>query len=112
LSSIFPSTGTLSDRVNLLERLEAAVGDERRSVSPVAAALPAMLVALGWVGTARSLAALLPPPDVPVTLDHLELLLPVIGYRTYRNGAAGSRSDTERQRTPPCAFGRRYGPRG
>ena len=59
-----------------LERLEAAVGDERRTASPVAAALPAMLVALGWIGTARSLAALLPPSDVPVTLDHLELLLP------------------------------------
>ncbi|WP_198026702.1 ABC transporter transmembrane domain-containing protein [Bradyrhizobium sp. ARR65] len=81
-----------------LERLEAAVGAERRSASPIAAALPAMLVALGWVGTARSVAALLPPPGVPVTLAHLELLLPAIGYRTRRLAAAGSRSDTARLR--------------
>jgi ATP-binding cassette subfamily C protein LapB len=86
-----------------MERLEAAVGAERRIASPVAAALPAMLVALGWVGTARSLAALLPPPDVPVTLDHLELLLPVVGYRTHRMGAAGSRSDTDRLRAGSLA---------
>ena len=93
---------TWSEKV-WLERLEAAVGAERRIASPVAAALPAMLVALGWVGTARSLAALLPPPDVPVTLDHLELLLPVIGYRTCRNGAAGSRSNTDRLRAGSLA---------
>jgi ABC-type bacteriocin/lantibiotic exporter with double-glycine peptidase domain len=62
-----------------------------------------MLVALGWVGTARSLAALLPPPDVPVTLDHVELLLPVIGYHTYRAPAAGSRSDTDRLRVGSLA---------
>jgi len=86
-----------------MERLGAAVGAERRIASPVAAALPAMLVALGWVGTARSLAALLPPPDVPVTLDHLELLLPVVGYRTHRMGAAGSRSDTDRLRAGSLA---------
>jgi ATP-binding cassette, subfamily C, bacterial LapB len=93
---------TWSEKV-WLERLEAAVGAERRIVSPVAAALPAMLVALGWIGTARSLAALLPPRDVPVTLDHLELLLPVIGYLAYRNGAAGSRSDTDRLRAGSLA---------
>jgi ATP-binding cassette, subfamily C, bacterial LapB len=86
-----------------LERLEAAIGAERRIASPVAAALPAMLVALGWIGTARSLAALLPPSDVPVTLDHLELLLPVIGYRTHRVLAAGSRSDTDRLRAGSLA---------
>jgi ATP-binding cassette, subfamily C, bacterial LapB len=93
---------TWSEKV-WLERLEAAVGDERRIASPVAAALPAMLVALGWVGTARSLAALLPPRDVPVTLDHLELLLPVIGYRTHRARAAGSRADTDRLRAGSLA---------
>jgi ABC-type bacteriocin/lantibiotic exporter with double-glycine peptidase domain len=81
-----------------LERLQAAVGPERRMSSPIAAALPAMLVALGWVGTARSLAALLPPSDVPVTLDHLERLLPAIGFRARRVDAAGTRSDTDRLR--------------
>ena len=86
-----------------LQRLEAAVGAERRSESPIAAALPAMLLALGWVGTARSLSALLPPPDVPVTLGDLELLLPVIGYRTHRAAAAGARSDTDRLRAGSLA---------
>jgi ABC-type bacteriocin/lantibiotic exporter with double-glycine peptidase domain len=82
-----------------LERLETAVGADRSLESPVAAALPAMLVALGWVGTARTLAALMPPPGVPVTLDHLELLLPALGYRTHRLAAAGRRSDTDRLRS-------------
>src|SRR5262249_18384828 len=86
-----------------LARLETAVGAERRIASPVAAVLPTMLVALGWVGTARSLAALLPPSDVPVTLDHLELLLPAIGYRTQRVRATGSRSDSDRLRAGSLA---------
>jgi ATP-binding cassette, subfamily C, bacterial LapB len=79
-----------------LERLEAAVGDDRRAASPVAAALPAMLVALGWLGTARSLAALLPAADTPMTLDHLELILPILGFRTRRVVATGVPSDTSR----------------
>ncbi len=79
-----------------LERLEAAVGDDRRAASPVAAALPAMLVALGWLGTARSLAALLPSADTPMTLNHLELILPVLGFRTRRVVATGGPSDTGR----------------
>jgi ATP-binding cassette, subfamily C, bacterial LapB len=86
-----------------LERLQAAVGADRCIASPVAAALPAMLVALGWVGTARGLAALLPPADVPVTLNHLELLLPVIGYHTHRATAVGSQSDTDRLRAGSLA---------
>ncbi|MDL2403814.1 ATP-binding cassette domain-containing protein [Rhizobium mayense] len=79
-----------------LERLEAAVGPERRAASPIAAVLPAMLVALGWLGTARSLAALLPPADAPMTLDHLELVLPNLGYRTHRIVAKGTPFDTSR----------------
>jgi ATP-binding cassette, subfamily C, bacterial LapB len=79
-----------------LERLEAAVGPDRRAASPVADALPAMLVALGWLGTARSLAALLPAADVPMTLDHLEQILPVIGFRTHRLPATGTPSDTNK----------------
>jgi ABC-type bacteriocin/lantibiotic exporter with double-glycine peptidase domain len=79
-----------------LERLEDAVGDDRCAASPVAAALPAMLVALGWLGTARNLAALLPSADIPVTLDHLELILPVLGFRTRRLVATGVPSDTSR----------------
>ncbi|WP_213742263.1 ATP-binding cassette domain-containing protein [Bradyrhizobium sp. dw_411] len=79
-----------------LERLEAAVGDDRRAASPVAAALPAMLVALGWLGTARSLAALLPSADTPMTLDHLELILPILGFRTRRVVATGVPTDTSR----------------
>lgn len=86
-----------------LERLEAAVGAERRIESPIAAAVPAMLVALGWVGTARTLAALMPPPGVPITLEHLEVLLPALGYRTRRVAAAGKRSDTERLRAGSVA---------
>lgn len=86
-----------------LERLEAAVGDERRAASPVAAALPAMLVALGWLGTARSLAALLPPPEVTLTLQHLELLLPAIGFRTCRTPATGTDADTQRLRAGSLA---------
>jgi ABC-type bacteriocin/lantibiotic exporter with double-glycine peptidase domain len=79
-----------------LERLEGAVGEDRRNASPIAAALPAMLVALGWLGTARSLAALLPAAETPMTLDHLELLLPTLGYRTRRITATGGTSDTNR----------------
>jgi ATP-binding cassette, subfamily C, bacterial LapB len=81
-----------------LERLEGAVGAERRAASPIAAALPDMLVALGWLGTVRSLAALLPPPEVPLTLRHIELLLPAIGFRTSRAPATGTAADTRRLR--------------
>lgn len=81
-----------------LERLQGAVGAERRAASPIAEALPTMLVALGWVGTARSLAALLPSPDLPMTLDHLELVLPTIGFRTDRLAATGTAADTNRLR--------------
>lgn len=77
-----------------LERLETAVGADRRSASPEAAALPAMLVALGWLGTARHLTALLPSADTPMTLQHLELLLPTLGYRARRLAATGSSHDT------------------
>jgi ABC-type bacteriocin/lantibiotic exporter with double-glycine peptidase domain len=87
-----------------LERLETAVGAERRAASPVAAALPAMLVALGWIGTARSLAALLPPPETPVTLEHLELIFPNLGFRTRRIVATGTPSDTAR--LPTGSLGR------
>lgn len=86
-----------------LGRLEAAVGADRRAASPVAAVLPAMLVALGWLGTARSLAALLPPTDMPMTLDHLELILPTLGYRTRRITATGASSDTNRLPTGSLA---------
>jgi ATP-binding cassette, subfamily C, bacterial LapB len=81
-----------------LERLEAAVGAERRAASPIAAALPAMLVALGWLGTARNLAALLPPPEVPLTLHDVECLLPDIGFRTCRMPATATAADTCRLR--------------
>ncbi|MCK9914332.1 ABC transporter transmembrane domain-containing protein [Microbacteriaceae bacterium K1510] len=77
------------------ERLEQAIGADRSMASPVAAALPSMLVALGWVGTARSLSALLPPAGRPVTLDYLETMLPTIGYRTRRRAVTGVRSDTD-----------------
>lgn len=77
-----------------LERLEAAIDGVRRANSPIAAALSTMLVALGWLGTARSLAALLPPPDVPMTLGHLESLLPAIGFRARRVPATGTATDT------------------
>lgn len=79
-----------------LERLEGAVGAQRRAASPIAAALPAMLVALGWLGTARSLAALLPSVETPLTLDHLELILPNLGFRTCRLAATGTAADTGR----------------
>jgi ABC-type bacteriocin/lantibiotic exporter with double-glycine peptidase domain len=86
-----------------LERLEDAVGADRRAMSPVAAVLPEMLVALGWLGTARSLAALLPPADTPMTLDHLELILPLLGFRTHRMVATGRPSDTSRLPTGSLA---------
>ncbi|MBR0694257.1 ABC transporter transmembrane domain-containing protein [Bradyrhizobium lablabi] len=85
------------------ERLEDAIGADRSTASPVAAALPSMLVALGWVGTARTLSALLPPAGQPVTLDYLETILPAIGYRTRRTIATGARSDTDRLRAGSLA---------
>ena len=75
-------------------RLEAAVDGVRRANSPIAAILSSMLVALGWLGTARTLSALLPPLDVPMTLHHVELLLPSIGFRTRRVPATGTAADT------------------
>ncbi len=80
------------------ERLEAAVGDDRRNISPIAGALPLMLVALDWHRTARSLAALLPPSDVPLTLDHLQQILQTIGFRSERSIATGGPSDTSQLR--------------
>lgn len=79
-------------------RLEAAVDCVRCANSPIAAVLSPMLVALGWLGTARSLAALLPPLDVPMTLNHLEVLLPAIGFRTRRITATGTTADTSQLR--------------
>lgn len=79
-----------------LQRLASGIGIDRARSSPTAAALPAMLVALGWTGTARTLAGLLPPEDVPLTLDYLERqLLPAIGFRGHRTAATGTVTDTE-----------------
>lgn len=81
-----------------LDRLSAVVGVERRSRSPIAANLPAMLVALGWPGTGRTLAALLPPPEVPMSLRDLEHLLADLGFRTSRITPRGTAADTARLR--------------
>ncbi len=81
-----------------LGRLEATVGAARRNLSPIAGALPAMLVALDWHGTARSLAALLPPADVPLTIGHLRQILSTIGFRTEHLTASGGPPDTSRLR--------------
>ncbi|WP_213773979.1 ATP-binding cassette domain-containing protein [Bradyrhizobium sp. dw_78] len=62
-----------------------------------------MLVALGWLGTARSLAALLPSADTPMTLEHLELILPALGFRTRRVVATGLPSDASRLPTGSLA---------
>lgn len=81
-----------------LDRLAEVVGVERQSRSPIAAALPAMLVALGWPGTGRTLAALLPPPEVSMSLRDLEDLLEDLGFRTSRVAPRGNASDTARLR--------------
>ena len=86
-----------------LARLESATGSERCEASGIAAALPTMLVALGWTGTARTLAALLPPADVTLTLDHLEIILSAIGFRTGRLRASGLSADTETLRAGSLA---------
>lgn len=81
-----------------LERLEGAVDGVRRANSPIAAVLSTMLIALGWRGTARTLAVLLPPLDVPMALNHVEHLLPAIGFRTRRIPATGTAADTTQLR--------------
>jgi ABC-type bacteriocin/lantibiotic exporter with double-glycine peptidase domain len=81
-----------------LNRLSSAVGPERRAKSPVAAALPAMLVALGWPGTGRNLAAMLPPQQVALSLEHVERLLSDLGFTAQRIVVAGKPSDTRRLR--------------
>jgi ATP-binding cassette, subfamily C, bacterial LapB len=86
-----------------LERLETAVGAERRAASPVAAALPAMLIALGWLGTARSLAGLVPAPDEALTFEHVERLLPAIGFRARCVPASGTAADTRQLRAGSLA---------
>jgi ABC-type bacteriocin/lantibiotic exporter with double-glycine peptidase domain len=87
-----------------LDRLTAAVGAERRGRSPLAAALPSMLVALGWPGTARSLAALLPPPEVPLSLAELVHILGELGFRGRRVTARGRDSDTQSLRAGSLAL--------
>lgn len=86
-----------------LERLDQAVGRERMEASPIAACLPAMLVALGWIGTVRSLAALLPPPGEPMVAQDLDLLLDALGFRWRRIPVTGAR-DTTRLRVGSLAF--------
>lgn len=86
-----------------LERLEEAVGRERMEASPIAACLPAMLVALGWLGTVRSLAALLPPPGEPMIARDLDLLLDALGFRWRRVRVTGM-GDTARLRVGSLAF--------
>jgi ATP-binding cassette subfamily C protein LapB len=96
------SCGEWSETV-WLNRLYGVIGSERLSNSPFAAALPAMLVALDWQGTGRSLAANLPPPDVPITLAHLERILSDTGFKTRRAAALGDGSDTIRLRAGSVA---------
>ncbi len=86
-----------------LNRLAAAVGPERQANSPIAAILPSMLVALGWPGTGRSLAALLPPPEVPLSIAHLERLLMELGFRARHLRAKGDGADTTRLRAGSLA---------
>jgi len=82
-----------------LERLEAVVGPQRRANSPLAAALPSLLVVLGWPGAVRRLAALLPPPDVPLSMVELERLLSDLGFRVRQTAARATASDTIHLRT-------------
>jgi ATP-binding cassette, subfamily C, bacterial LapB len=77
-----------------LARLKAVVGIQRRANSPLAAVLPSLLFVLGWPGTVRSLAALLPPPDVPLSMDELRRLLSDLGFRVHQMAAKGTGSDT------------------
>lgn len=86
-----------------LERLETAVAVGQRAPSPIADALPAMLIALGWHGTARTLPALLPPLDEAVTFDHLKQLLATIGFRARCIPATGTADDTSRLRAGSLA---------
>ncbi|MFT3732951.1 MAG: ATP-binding cassette domain-containing protein [Hyphomicrobium sp.] len=81
-----------------LNRLNAVVGPERQANSPIAALLPSMLVALGWPGTMRTLAALLPPPEVSMSLVDLERLLSDLGFHARRIVAKSNSSDTARLR--------------
>ncbi|HWA45461.1 MAG TPA: ATP-binding cassette domain-containing protein [Hypericibacter adhaerens] len=97
-----PQTEGWSEAV-WLERLEKVIGPERRANSPSAVVLAEMLVALGWPGTSRSLAALLPPPGEPITLPHLERLLRDIGFVSHRIVARGDASDTRRLRAGSVA---------
>lgn len=103
MSRASPQQATGWSETVWLNRLEAVIGPERRANSPLAATLPAVLVALGWPGTGRSLAALLPPPDVPITMAHVERILADIGFRTHRIMATGSASDTLRLRAGSLA---------
>ncbi len=81
-----------------LKRLSDVVGSERQANSSIAAALPPMLVALGWPGTGRRLAALLPQQDVRFSIAHLERLLAEIGFRVRHVTAKGQARDTMRLR--------------
>lgn len=87
-----------------LDRLKAAIGRQRQAGSPLAAVLPSMLVALGWRGTGRSLAALLPPPEEVLDLPHLERFLSDIGFRVGRMVAKGDASDTRALRAGSLAL--------
>lgn len=86
-----------------LERLEGAVGHLRMQASPVAACLPIMLLALGWLGTARRLAALLPSPTRPMTVSDLERLLRDLGFRSHRMTVATGK-ETARLRVGSLAI--------
>lgn len=81
-----------------LDRLSNAIGTRRCDSSQIAAALPSMLIALGWVGTGRSLAAYLPPPEMPLTLDLLRRVLSDLGFRANQITARGDAADTQRLR--------------
>jgi ATP-binding cassette subfamily C protein LapB len=91
---VLPQHPASWNEVAWLERLGAVVGPQRKANSPFAAALPSLLVALGWPGTGRSLAALLPPPAVPLSMEGLEGLLSDLGFRVRRVLATGAGSDT------------------
>lgn len=81
-----------------LDRLAEVIGEQRRTRSPLAVVLPPMLIAIGWTGTGRNLAALLPPPDTPLTPELLERLLADLGFRARELFARGDLTDTMRLR--------------
>ena len=75
------SATTYASEADRISEINATLGAERLSVSPLARCIAPMMVALDWFGAPRRLLSSLPPAQDPVDILSLKRMCDDIGYR-------------------------------